>query len=68
MFDFEILRHSVWLDIENDQEAVPDFNGDIIMKVMRISWPRGEGEGVSVQMGTCSRQLNLIASMLFVFF
>jgi hypothetical protein len=44
---FVTVTCSVWLDINNEEEAVPDFDGDIVMKVSRVSWQGDEREGVS---------------------
>ena len=34
----------MWLDVRNQRDFVPDYNGDIIMKVMRLSWTDEEGD------------------------
>ena len=38
------VRTVVWLDVRNERDFVPDYNGDIIMKVMRLSWTDEEGD------------------------
>ena len=39
----------MWLDIRNEREVVPDYNGDIIMKVLRLSWATGEEGDIDIQ-------------------
>lgn len=55
-FKFEFMKKNVWIDFNNPNSSLPQFEGKIIMKVTRIKW---ENDIQNAQGGNSGSNLNV---------